>query len=93
MAVLRRLVFAALCAGLLSGIFATGAHQIATVPVILKAEAYEKAPERATAEAHQHAAAWEPENGADCPTSTARHSRRSTARRHRRPLLDNSSWP
>jgi cobalt transporter subunit CbtA len=65
MAVLRRLVFAALCAGLLSGIFATGAHQIATVPVILKAEAYEKAPERASAEAHQHAAAWEPENGAE----------------------------
>lgn len=65
MAVLRRLVFVALCAGLLSGIFTTAAHQIATVPVILKAEAYEKAAPRATAEAHQHTAAWEPENGAE----------------------------
>jgi cobalt transporter subunit CbtA len=66
MAVFRRLVFVAICAGLLSGIFAAAAHQIATVPVILKAEAYEKAAERATAEAHEHtAAAWEPENGAE----------------------------
>ena len=51
MAVLRRLMLVALCAGLLSGIFATAAHQIATVPVILKAETYEKAAEHATAEA------------------------------------------
>jgi len=42
MAVFRRLVFAALCAGLLSGVFATVAHQIATVPLILEAETYEK---------------------------------------------------
>jgi cobalt transporter subunit CbtA len=65
MAVFRRLVLVALCAGLLSGVFATAAHQIGTVPVILKAEIYEKAAEHVTAEAHEHAAAWEPENGAE----------------------------
>lgn len=65
MAVLRRLVLVALCAGLLTGIFATAAHQIATVPVILKTELYEKAAEHRAASAHdhQHTAAWEPENG------------------------------
>lgn len=57
MAVLRRLIFAALCAGSLSGIFAAAAHQISTVPLILKAEIYEKP----TA----HAMAWEPESGAE----------------------------
>ena len=36
MAVFRRLVFAALCAGLLSGVFATVAHPIGTVPLIRK---------------------------------------------------------
>jgi len=41
-AVLRRLVSVALCAGLLAGIFAAAAHQIGTVPIILKAEVYEK---------------------------------------------------
>jgi cobalt transporter subunit CbtA len=55
----------ALCAGLLSGIFATAAHQIATVPVILKAETYEKAAEHATAAVHHHTAAWEPESEAE----------------------------
>ncbi len=59
MAVFRRLVFAALCAGLLSGVFAAVAHQIATVPLILQAETYEKPSE------HEHAGAWEPENGAE----------------------------
>jgi cobalt transporter subunit CbtA len=65
--VFRRLVCVALCAGLLSGIFATGAHQIGTVPVILKAEEYEKAADHpAATAAHEHgAAAWEPENGAE----------------------------
>lgn len=63
MAVFRRLVFAALCAGLLSGIFATVAHQIATVPLILQAETYEKPSEHAAA--HQHTGSWEPENGAE----------------------------
>jgi cobalt transporter subunit CbtA len=70
MAIFRRLILAALCAGLLSGIFLTVAHQIGTVPVILKAEVYERATEQAKAnhmagpQAHEHAAAtWEPENG------------------------------
>jgi len=63
MAVFRRLVFAALCAGLLSGVFATAAHQIGTVPAILEAELSEK-PAMSMAEgADQHAGAWEPENG------------------------------
>jgi cobalt transporter subunit CbtA len=67
MAVFRRLVLVALCAGLLSGIFATAAHQLSTVPVILKAEMYEKAAERqaASVQAHEHNAMWEPENGAE----------------------------
>jgi cobalt transporter subunit CbtA len=67
MAVFRRLVLVALCAGLLSGIFATAAHQLSTVPVILKAEMYEKAAEHqpASVHAHEHSAIWEPENGAE----------------------------
>jgi len=67
MAAFRRLVLVALCAGLLSGIFATAAHQIGTVPVILKGEMYEKAAEHqaASVQAHEHSAAWEPENGAE----------------------------
>ena len=65
MAVFRRLVFAALCAGLLSGVFATVAHQIATVPLILQAETYENPSARAMAAAHEHTSAWEPENGAE----------------------------
>jgi cobalt transporter subunit CbtA len=63
MAILRRLVFSALCAGLLSGVFATAVHQIATVPIILQAETYEKAAERATTDEHAHSVAWEPEDG------------------------------
>jgi cobalt transporter subunit CbtA len=65
MAVFRRLVFAALCAGSLSGVFATVAHQIGTVPLILQAETYEKLSERMMAAAHEHSSAWEPENGAE----------------------------
>jgi cobalt transporter subunit CbtA len=65
MAVFRRLVFAALCAGLLSGVFATMAHQIATVPLILEAETYEKSSAHASAGAHEHPSAWEPENGVE----------------------------
>jgi cobalt transporter subunit CbtA len=59
MAVFRRLVFAALCAGLLSGVFATVAHQIGTVPLMLQAETYEKPSE------HEHTSAWEPQNGGE----------------------------
>jgi cobalt transporter subunit CbtA len=65
MTVFRRLVFAALCAGLLSGLFATAAHQIGTVPLILQAETYEKPSERTMAAAHEHSGAWEPQNGAE----------------------------
>jgi cobalt transporter subunit CbtA len=65
MAVFRNLVFAALCAGFLSGVFATVAHQIATVPLILQAETYEKSSARASGAAHQHTGAWEPENGTE----------------------------
>src|SRR5436309_12969884 len=65
MAVFRRLVFAALCAGLLSGVFAAVAHQIATVPLILEAETYEKSASRTSAAAHEHSSAWEPQNGVE----------------------------
>jgi cobalt transporter subunit CbtA len=65
MAVFRGLVFAALCAGLLSGVFATAGHQIGTVPLILEAERYEQPAPPVSEAAHQHAAAWEPENGAE----------------------------
>jgi cobalt transporter subunit CbtA len=58
-------MFAALCAGSLSGVFATVAHQIGTVPLILQAETYEKPSERTMAVAHEHTGAWEPENGAE----------------------------
>ena len=49
----------------MSGVFATVAHQIATVPLILEAETYEKSAPRASAAAHEHSSAWEPENGAE----------------------------
>jgi len=56
MAAFRRLVSAALCAGLLSGILAWVAHQIGTVPLILEAESYEAAAQHASAPAHGAAA-------------------------------------
>jgi cobalt transporter subunit CbtA len=64
-AAFRSLVFAALCAGLLSGVFATAAHQIGTVPLIRQAETYEKPSKHAMAAAHVHTSAWEPENGTE----------------------------
>ncbi len=54
MATFRQLVFAALCAGLLSGILAAGAHHIGTVPLILEAETYEAAAQHAAAQARSH---------------------------------------
>ena len=67
MGAFRRLVYAALCAGLLSGIIAAGAHQLSTVPLILEAEIYEQAAQHSTAATHGAAVAhepeWEPENG------------------------------
>jgi cobalt transporter subunit CbtA len=65
MAAFRRLVFAALCAGSLSGVFAAAAHQLATVPLILQAETDEKASVHAIAASHEHSTAWAPEDGAE----------------------------
>ena len=67
MAVFRRMLLAALCAGLVSGVVAAVAHQLGTVPLILQAETYERAAPAAgqAAPAHDHGAAaeWQPENG------------------------------
>ena len=69
--VLRRLLFAAMCAGLLSGVVAMAAHQLGTVPLLLKAEEYEHATEQKTeqnqAAGHQHAGPveWAPEEGVE----------------------------
>ncbi len=65
MAAFRRLVYAALCAGLLSGIVAAGAHQIGTVPLILEAETYEEAAQPRTAQTHAHPLAAGHENSAN----------------------------
>ena len=63
----QRILFVAVLAGLLSGVFVTVAHQIATVPVILKAETYEAAGENATASvetAHEPGSStWAPADG------------------------------
>jgi cobalt transporter subunit CbtA len=64
MAALRQIVLAALCAGILSGAFATAAHQVGTVPIILNAEAYEKAATHSSLNQHEDAASTrQPENG------------------------------
>src|SRR6266700_2756016 len=71
MAAFRRLVLAALCAGLVSGVLAAAAHQIGTVPLILEAETYEAAAQQhAAAQPHAHPAA------ADAAARTARQRRR-----------------
>jgi cobalt transporter subunit CbtA len=49
MELFRKLIFAAAAAGLIAGVFVTVGHQVATVPVILKAEVYEKAADEAAA--------------------------------------------
>ena len=41
---MRRVLLAALFAGVLSGVLAAALHQFATVPLILEAEKYEHAP-------------------------------------------------
>ena len=81
MTVLRRLVFAAACAGLLTGLLVTVMHQIGTVPVILRAEVYERAADPAhdaghaaqlPAAAHDHENhAWEPRDGLERTAYTA----------------------
>jgi cobalt transporter subunit CbtA len=62
MTAFRRLVLAALCAGLVSGALTAGAHLLATVPLILKAETYEEAAHHATS---HEAAEWKPEDGVE----------------------------
>lgn len=64
MVIFRRLLFVAVCAGLLSGIFATAAHQASTLPIILEAEKYEKVAGAGAADEHQHPTAWVPESSA-----------------------------
>lgn len=82
MTILRRLVFAAACAGLLTGLLVTVMHQVGTVPVILRAEAYERAVEAGHAAqppgvaldhaAHEHEDhAWEPRDGLERTAYTA----------------------
>lgn len=67
MAVFRRLLLAALCAGLVSGVSAAVAHHFGTVPLILQAETYEHPVPPAGQAGHAHepaaAAEWEPEKG------------------------------
>jgi cobalt transporter subunit CbtA len=68
MAVFRRLFFVAVCAGGLAGVWVTGLHQFATVPLILSAERYEAA-QRAD---HVHdSAAWMPTTGSQRVIATA----------------------
>jgi cobalt transporter subunit CbtA len=74
-ALFRNIVFAAALAGLIAGVFVTVIHEIGTVPIILKAETYEKAAEAtsapaagadaATAEHHHDAEAWAPADGVE----------------------------
>ena len=73
MSIFRSIVFSAALAGLIVGLVITVAQQFGTVPLILKAEVYEKAAEAAApaaASAHDHGAAqehadeaWEPADG------------------------------
>ncbi len=81
MTVLRRLVFAAACAGLLTGLLVTVMHQVGTVPVILQAEVYERAADaghgawhaaQPPGAAHDHEDhGWEPRDGLERTAYTA----------------------
>lgn len=61
--IFRRLIGAALCAGVLCGVFAAVAHQFGTVPLILQAETYERAAASSPAHAEHEDQGWMPENG------------------------------
>src|SRR5882762_1062366 len=73
MTVFRSIVFSAVVSGFLVGAAVTAAQLFSTVPLILKAETYERGATDAAAKpapaAHQHAdhdhgsAAWEPKDG------------------------------
>ncbi|SRR5258707_11109235 len=71
MEIFRRLLITAVLAGLLAGLFVTAVHQIATVPVILQAEVYEKAAD-AAAEKAAPAPSTTP-NAADANMATMSH--------------------
>ena len=77
MAILRRLVFAAACAGLLTGLLVTAMHQVGTVPLILRAETYERAADAGHSAsppgvAHDHEDhGWEPRDGLERTAYTA----------------------
>jgi cobalt transporter subunit CbtA len=70
-AIFRSIVFSAALAGLIVGLVITVVQQFGTVPLILKAEVYEKAAD-AAAPAHEHAdEAWEPSDGFERNAYTA----------------------
>ena len=71
MAVFRSIVFSATLAGFIVGIFVTFAQRVATVPLIMQAEVYER---QAAAADHQHATtepAWQPAEGFERNAYTA----------------------
>ena len=70
MELVRRLIFAAAAAGLIAGVFGTALYLIATVPVILKAEVYEKAVDAAEVTAAATTAATTTD-GSSTATGTA----------------------
>jgi cobalt transporter subunit CbtA len=80
MSVFRAIVFSAVVAGGVVGLTVTGVQHLGTVPLISKAEVYERATEASPATSavaaehadHQHAdAAWEPQDGLERTAFTA----------------------
>jgi cobalt transporter subunit CbtA len=80
MSVFRSIVFSAVAVGFIVGMITTLVQQFGTVPLILKAEVYERAAEAATASnaaasehsEHEHGvAAWEPRDGLERDLYTA----------------------
>jgi cobalt transporter subunit CbtA len=80
MSIFRSIVFSAVVAGLFVGLVTTAVQHVGTVPLILKAEVYERAAEAAatagpnarTHAEHEHAAAaWEPQDGLERNLYTA----------------------
>ena len=83
MSVLRSIVFAAVAAGVIVGAVVTAIQQFSTVPLILKAEVYERQAHAAAQSgvggdhsAYEHkAVAWEPSNGLERNFYTAMANR------------------
>jgi len=78
MTVFRSIVFSALLAGGLAGLVVTAVQQLGTVPLILKAEVYERAAEDAHAAAHaagqpheHEETGWAPQDGIERTAYTA----------------------